>query len=518
MIRNTKKSSNLHVTVILLLMLSFIFSCTTTDDFVDMHEHVNEHSHYHPYRVDFKTFSRATSIPSLKKYFDEHSLFAKNATTDTLDYDDFVADQNSILQYPLKNGEFKYSFRLTPKFASSSDEVYNLVIKRDSVSNEWHGTGYRLKKSVNGLTKYESIKELFTTNFSSITLQKGHWQGEWTEYTESHCTNTGSCASTGTCDQCSLCVTTTVGYTLTYIDLGDSTTGGGTPAHGDGSSPIQGGNGGTGTGGSDDDFAINDGIIDAGDDPNNGSVQVGEDEKEKDCAAIKAPLNSVDPNSPERRFLNEIKLLAAQASMLQNEASVGLHKNHNNLTNHSGTANNAQTQMLENPPAKYVAYFHLHNNAPGGTYSVFSFDDLKGFAYQLRDDNIDSGEFVAYLSTHHGTHYALRIKNVRDFKKFFSVVFPEPVPSANSTTFEINTYQQRKKILATKYIDTRDKYYKGATPIINQIETDALLQQRQFLEFLNEADMGVDLYQTDANFSSFDKLELKNNQLKRISC
>ena len=270
MIRNTKKSSKLHITVILLLMLSFIFSCTTTDDFVDMHEHVNEHSHYHPYRVDFKTFSRATAISSLKEYFDEHNLFAKNVTTDTLDYDDFIADQNSILQYPDNDSEFNYSFHLTPKFPSSSDEVYNLVIKRDSVSNDWHGTGYRLKKSVNGLTKYESIKELFTTNFSSITLQKGHWQGEWTEYTESHCTNTGSCARTGTCDQCSLCVTTTVGYTLTYIDLGDSTTGGGTPAHGDGSSPIQGGNGGTGAAGSDDDFAINDGIIDAGDDLNVG--------------------------------------------------------------------------------------------------------------------------------------------------------------------------------------------------------------------------------------------------------
>ncbi|NDI97514.1 hypothetical protein GWA97_00300 [Flavobacterium sp. LaA7.5] len=163
------------------------------------------------------------------------------------------------------------------------------------------------------------------------------------------------------------------------------------------------------------------------------------------------------------------------------------------------------------PPAgtTYTIVSHTHD---AGKLSVFSFDDLEGFAKLLNNNQIDTDTFVATLSTQKGTHYVLTISTPIKFKDFFYHKFHDfmTLPQTDE-----NTYRNKYK----KVDDLKRKYYSGETRLISENNSNNTAVLQQFLAFLKEADMGVNLFETDATFQNFEEVTLKaDGSIKRSAC
>ena len=62
-------------------------------------------------------------------------------------------------------------------------------------------------------------------------------------------------------------------------------------------------------------------------------------------------------------------------------------------------------------------------------------------------------------------------------------------------------------------------YYLGSSSIIEQTSTDTEGQLLQFMEFLEQANLGVEFYESSStDFSDPVKIEVENNQIKRTPC
>jgi hypothetical protein len=207
---------------------------------------------------------------------------------------------------------------------------------------------------------------------------------------------------------------------------------------------------------------------------------------------------------------------------LQYEKSVGLFENQSALDEHSGVAGAADTRMLANPSNKYIAYAHTHpNDNSAGTYSVFSFQDLVALSNVINNNKLDADKFAAFLSTGKGTRYALTINNLTKFKAFFK--------SFNTLNIDFNTITiEEKKKIADNVILTRtlrDKYYDGdklknIIPKITSSNVNNELMLQYFLEFLNEADMGVTMFESVDNFETLKRVTVVKNAttLERKDC
>jgi hypothetical protein len=165
-----------------------------------------------------------------------------------------------------------------------------------------------------------------------------------------------------------------------------------------------------------------------------------------------------------------------------------------------------------NPINKYIAFSHTHNAATDGTYSVFSFADLRTLSAIVYNNKIDSGKFLATLSTSKGTHYLLTINDISKFEKFF-YYFNNSGTNPSTIQQYLNSYNKASPI--------EKKYYRDpTTPRISQTNTDNEAVLKEFLEFLNEADMGVTLYETDATFNNFMRVSKPSgsNKISRDLC
>ena len=139
--------------------------------------------------------------------------------------------------------------------------------------------------------------------------------------------------------------------------------------------------------------------------------------------------------------------------------------------------------------------------------ACFSDEDLAGIAALIRFGDIAADKFVAYLATKKGTYLALTITNPTKFLNlFYSKTFPE-------NGVGITTNDWPKVIASDKALEEPlYKYYdpKNKNRLIKETDTDTENVLKQFLNFLKEADAGVALFETDATFSSFTRLELTN--------
>lgn len=205
-------------------------------------------------------------------------------------------------------------------------------------------------------------------------------------------------------------------------------------------------------------------------------------------------------------YKNKLIALAGNVNDTLNEQGATMDINNNIVTLTPGPS----LQPNLNPTDKYVAFSHIHNNHPDGTYSIFSFADLQTISVMLHNDKIDTGKFVATLSTSKGTHYAFTISSPKKFKKFF-YYFNNSGTSQNMA--EMVSSEKKANRL-------NDIYYKRRNnPKINQTDTDNANVLKQFLTFLMEADLGITLFETDATFETFKKVTLSvNGDISRDEC
>ena len=154
------------------------------------------------------------------------------------------------------------------------------------------------------------------------------------------------------------------------------------------------------------------------------------------------------------------------------------------------------------PPGKYELMAHTHNSPSESTYSIYSYDDILWIADKLKKEKISSSKFTSFLSTADGTHYALTISDVNKFKKAFSTILDGDV-------FDVNA--------ATKRELAKRKYYYGDLEngnyeeLINEENSDLNKDAFYFVEMLAYMDCGLSIFETDSNFTNFQKLGLNHS-------
>ena len=233
--------------------------------------------------------------------------------------------------------------------------------------------------------------------------------------------------------------------------------------------------------------------------------------KDKPCDKVKGFVNE----PVHSNFMQKVKDLAKPDTLnLNYEKSVALIDSGSvkKISENNGSPGNPYVNLDDIPKQKYTSIAHIHSNVPGGTYSVFSFKDLSKMSNLLYNKQLDAGKFVAFLSTYKGTHYALTISDKDKFEDFFYYL---------NITENSLLYDLIKKVNSLKKaIEIEQKYFLDReNPLITETDTDNNNVLEKFLDFMKEANLGVTLFESNANFTNFTKLEKDlNGQIKRTSC
>ncbi len=168
-----------------------------------------------------------------------------------------------------------------------------------------------------------------------------------------------------------------------------------------------------------------------------------------------------------------------------------------------------ELEINANPPTPYVMLAHTHNSPADSTYSVFSWEDLTTISLLLFKDQIEVNEFVFYVITADGTRYALTIN---DKEKFMQYIFDG---KKMGTGFNPGLERLRKKG------KIENEYYSkefNNIPLIEENSNPAD-DKLNFLNMMKKADIGADLFEVNATFTTFTKLTLdSNNNLKTEPC
>ena len=148
--------------------------------------------------------------------------------------------------------------------------------------------------------------------------------------------------------------------------------------------------------------------------------------------------------------------------------------------------------------AKYIMMAHTHNSPASSTYSIFSWHDLEAIANLVKTNNVDTNQFVAFLATADGTFYALTIDNLNAFIQFFALP-KDPLYNAeiamNRSEAILNYYNPKFNVDIV-------------SPLIIENGTSNLADEKAFLNLLQNNNMGMTLFETDANFNSFTKVKI----------
>ncbi|WP_177735264.1 hypothetical protein [Flavobacterium inviolabile] len=162
----------------------------------------------------------------------------------------------------------------------------------------------------------------------------------------------------------------------------------------------------------------------------------------------------------------------------------------------SGTAGIINIDI--NPAYKYEMLAHTHD-AYGpdgnGTYSVFSWNDIATISRLVQNNHIDANEFVFYVFTADGTRYAMTIDCVSCLKEFHYYPFDQPVGTVVDT----------KRLMKMKMI--KDKYYEIEEGSI-KVNSNPNDDKKAFLNFIKEANLGISLFEINADFTTLEKLEV----------
>lgn len=220
----------------------------------------------------------------------------------------------------------------------------------------------------------------------------------------------------------------------------------------------------------------------------------------RDCNLVKK-VNTINP-----AFKQKLLDIASPSSLnLNYEKGVLLMKDNPTPIDIAGLPNTNEIDITV-PAGKLM--FLAHNHLGDNTYSVFSLADLAGIARLIRQGRISVNNFVAYLATKKGTYLAITIS---DPDKLVNLLYSR---TFNDDGTDIPADQWPKIVESEKNFDYLYKrYWKTENPsrLIQETDTDNENVLTQFLKFLRDADAGVNLFETDATFSNFKKLNLTNN-------
>jgi len=256
-----------------------------------------------------------------------------------------------------------------------------------------------------------------------------------------------------------------------------------------------------------------------------GNTTNNNDQEEEEEEAVEFPTVPFDDELGLRSECKKIKrfldnnpgfksliIAAANDSLnLEFEKSYSKFKDQDTIIVASGsTADDAKVRLLSHPEYIYEAFMHTHyekvSTPQGDTYSVFSLDDLEKIA-DLVKLNYTTQRFVTFLSTGKGTHFALTINNQSKLLDFFDYYFNRNNPP-NGGYEELNEYLDKQ----AAYKNISKEYYDKNFGLINASTTNNNHQDLEnFLKFLDEADMGVSLFKTDASFNEFTQIKYNSN-------
>jgi hypothetical protein len=291
------------------------------------------------------------------------------------------------------------------------------------------------------------------------------------------------------------------------------------PSDNDGN-PDDGSGGGGGGSGNDDAIAIIPldeciaGINEVDDNGNCFTIDEEEESRKRECRKITDFLS--DPTN--QAFKDKLIELSLSVNLnLDKEKSVSIFENQTQLDERIGTANNASVAIQSNPINKYKAFVHTHPNIPPGTSSVFTPADLIEIARIIENDKL-TDSFVAFLTTKKGTQYAITIQNPTKFANFFYSQLFDNVSDAIALD-PINAFTIRERYYNSydSFQPLFDEYFdpKNNNAKIKITDTDKENVLKEFLNFMDEADAGFTLFETDINASTFKKLKLKNGEPER---
>jgi hypothetical protein len=233
------------------------------------------------------------------------------------------------------------------------------------------------------------------------------------------------------------------------------------------------------------------------------------------CSQIQQTIN----DSTKKAFMTKVKELSTPQNLnLDYEKGVtlsGKSPTQATLKEDIGASNTGYVSLPNLPDKqKYFNIMHNHPNIIGGSYSVFSFQDLARVAKLLESNQLELKSFTAFLSTYKGTNYAYTITHPQKLIDFFysedrDFSDPEIDKIKYATSLQKAVLLQSKFYLGTEY----------AAPLIKETETDNERVLGYFLDFMSEADIGITLLETNANFNTFSKVEKNSNGvIVRVPC
>lgn len=149
-------------------------------------------------------------------------------------------------------------------------------------------------------------------------------------------------------------------------------------------------------------------------------------------------------------------------------------------------------------PSKYVLWAHTHSSPASSTYSVFSWADLVVLEQRIRENVISVNEFVFIVSTADGTNYAVTIKDISKFSKLFA--------RFGDANFSQAVGEFRMSLMNKYFADTENSPG-NPNPIIVENGSDNIADEKAFLDFVAEGNMGLSMFEITDNFTTFTEVK-----------
>lgn len=473
--------------VSLLLSAFVIFSCS--EDY-EVHDHNHNESKIKVKPITIQDVS--TNARALEKLTNPKSRFNRNTSTDRIIIDsinNFSIDTDYGLY--IEDGDYhSYTFKIT-RPNGSNYLLENVVVSKkndteyETILYQYNITEQELDMIDDG--EFVNLEGKMNRVFLENSIITSEVTGKY--YFNGHCYEdnpvfvAGTMCRTGrhsffdgsACEYFGEAGSATYGYHTWQTTLVPCDDGGGGGVGG--TSSYSGGSGGTG------------GVTTSPVNNCKGSNCITEEGNANPCEKVKNQFT----NNPTLQ--DKLNTLSGNTTA---NTERGFHKlSNSNIIQNAGVGVDGSVLLPTVPNgAKCTILAHTHNAPAANTYSIFSWADLEAFAKLLKLGKLDANSFTAFLATADGTYYALTIENTQNFLQFFAI--------KGDPLFDINIATKRVE-QAKIYFGELASFNENIVPIIDY-NTDPLDDEKAFLDLLQDNNLGVSLFESNATFTTFEKV------------